>query len=116
MNRRKDIDVIVVGAGIAGSSMALGLVREGFEVAPIGARLRPAWQASDEVGARVVALAADAVALCADPGVGEDVVSARARAYRCVEVGDAVAPGRLGFDAADRGEAALGWIVENRLL
>ena len=116
MNRRKDIDVIVVGAGIAGSSMALGLVREGFEVALIEARPPPAWQASDEVDARVVALAADAVALFAELGVWDDVVSARASAYRCMKVWDALAPGRLGFDAADRGEAALGWIVENRLL
>ncbi len=116
MIRRAELDVIVVGAGIAGSAMALGLVRDGFEVALIEARPPPAWIADDEVDARVVALAADAVTLFDDLGVWPDVLAARASAYRRMHVWDALAPGALDFDSADRGEAALGWIVENRLL
>ncbi len=116
MNRRGEMDVIVVGAGIAGSAMALALVRDGFDVALIEARSPPAWNVEGEVDARVVALAADAVALFEDLGVWPDVLAARASAYRRMHVWDALAPGQLEFDSADRGEAALGWIVENRLL
>ena len=94
MNRRGELDVIVVAAGIAGSAMALALVRDGC----------------------VVALAADAVAMFDDLGVWADVLAARASAWQRMRVWDASAPGQLEFDSADRGEAALGWIVENRLL
>ncbi len=116
MNRRGELDVIVVGAGIAGSAMALALVRDGFEVTLIEARPPPAWSNENEVDARVVALAADAVALFDDLGVWPEVLASRASAYRRMHVWDALAPGKLEFDSADRGEAALGWIVENRLL
>ncbi|HET9033592.1 MAG TPA: UbiH/UbiF/VisC/COQ6 family ubiquinone biosynthesis hydroxylase [Dokdonella sp.] len=116
MSRRGELDVIVVGAGIAGSAMALALVRAGFDVALIESRSPMPWKADDEVDARVVALAPDGVALFEDLGVWNDVLDARASAYQRMRVWDALAPGELCFDAADRGEAALGWIVENRLL
>ena len=116
MNRRGELDVIVVGAGIAGSAMALALMRDGFEVALIEARAPLAWNAADEVDARVVALAADTVLLFEELGVWSEVLAARASPYRRMHVWDGLAPGQLEFDSADRGEAALGWIVENRLL
>lgn len=116
MSRRGELDVIVVGAGIAGSAMALALVRDGFEVALIEARPPPAWNAEDEVDARVVALAPDSAALFKDLGIWSDVLAARASVYRRMHVWDALAPGQLEIDSADRGDAALGWIVENRLL
>ncbi len=116
MNRRGELDVIVVGAGIAGSAMALGLVRDGYDVALIEARPPPVWKVEDEIDARVVALAADAVVLFDDLGVWPDVLAARASPYRRMRVWDALAPGQLEFDSADRGEAELGWIVENRML
>lgn len=116
MSRRNELDVIVVGAGIAGSAMALALIRAGLEVALVESRSPTAWKVSDEVDARVVALAPDSVALFEDLGVWGEVREARASAYRRMRVWDALAPGELCFDAAERGEAALGWIVENRLL
>ena len=95
MNRRGELDVIVVGAGIAGSAMALALVRDGLDVALIEVRPPPAWKVEDEVDARVVALAADAVALFEDLGVWADVLAARASPYRRMRVWDALAPGQL---------------------
>ncbi|HMM65304.1 MAG TPA: UbiH/UbiF/VisC/COQ6 family ubiquinone biosynthesis hydroxylase [Dokdonella sp.] len=116
MSRRGELDVVVVGAGVAGSAMALALVGAGFDVALVEARAPATWQATDEVDARVVALAADSVGLLDGLGVWNAVSAARASPYRYMRVWDALAPGQLDFDAADRGEAALGWIVENRLL
>ncbi|HOX71999.1 MAG TPA: UbiH/UbiF/VisC/COQ6 family ubiquinone biosynthesis hydroxylase [Dokdonella sp.] len=116
MNRRGEFDVIVVGAGVVGAATALALVREGFEVALVETRPPPCWDARDDVDPRVVALAADAVGLLEELGVWPAIARARASAYQRMRIWDALAPGELQFDAADRGEAALGWIVENRLL
>ena len=116
MSRRGELDVIVVGAGVVGAAAALALGQLGFEVALIEARAPPEWNAQDEVDARVVALAPDAVAFLDRMGVWPGIAAARANGFRRMRVWDAWAPGELAFDAADRGEAVLGWIVENRLL
>jgi 2-octaprenyl-3-methyl-6-methoxy-1,4-benzoquinol hydroxylase/2-octaprenylphenol hydroxylase len=115
MSRRGLLDAIVVGAGAVGGALALALARDGFEVALVEAREPRPWQA-DAVDLRVVALAPDARVLLDDLGVWSDIAAARASAYRKMTVWDAIAPGTLHLDAADRGEAALGWIVENLLV
>jgi len=116
MSRRGELDVLVVGAGAIGGAIALALARDGFDVGVIEARPPRPWRGEDEVDLRVVALAPDARALLDDLGVWPAIAAARAAAYRRMHVWDACAPGSLSFDAAERGEAALGWIVENRLI
>ncbi|RYD14995.1 MAG: FAD-dependent oxidoreductase [Lysobacteraceae bacterium] len=113
---RSELDVIVVGAGAAGGALALALARDGFEVAVVEAREPAPWRAGDEVDLRVVALAPDARALLDDIGAWPAIAAARIGPYRQMHVWDALAPGSLHFDAAEQGEAALGWIVENKLV
>lgn len=113
---RAELDVIVVGAGAAGGALALALARDGFEVAVVEAREPAPWRAGDEVDLRVVALAPDARELLDDIGVWPGIASARIGPYREMHVWDALAPGSLHFDAAENGEASLGWIVENKLI
>lgn len=116
MNRRGELDAIIVGAGAIGSALALALARDGFEVALVEARDPKPWRAEDDVDLRVVALAPDARDLLADLDVWTAISSARIGPYRHMRVWDALAPGELAFDAAERGESALGWIVENKLI
>jgi 2-octaprenyl-3-methyl-6-methoxy-1,4-benzoquinol hydroxylase/2-octaprenylphenol hydroxylase len=116
MSRRGELDVLVVGAGAIGGALALALARDGFEVGLIEARAPKPWRSEDDVDLRVVALAPDARALLDDLGVWSGVEASRAGAYRRMQVWDALAPGSLSFDAAERGERALGWIVENKLV
>ena len=116
MNRRSVHDVAIVGAGMVGAALALALAREGFDVALVESRATPAWRAQDEVDLRVVALASSSIAMFEHLGVWNAIRDARACAYARMHVWDALAPGRLDFDAADAGERALGYIVENRLI
>ncbi|MDR3389486.1 MAG: UbiH/UbiF/VisC/COQ6 family ubiquinone biosynthesis hydroxylase [Rudaea sp.] len=116
MSRRGMHDVVVVGAGMVGAALALALAREGFDVAVIEPRAPAPWRVEDEVDLRVVALAPSSTGLFGRLDVWKSIVAARACAYRRMHVWDALAPGELDFDAADRGESALGWIVENRLI
>jgi len=114
--RRPTCDIAIVGAGMVGAALALALAREGFAVAMVESRAPAPWNAQDEVDLRVVALAPSAVALLGRLDVWNAIASARACAYRRMHVWDALAPGELNFDAADDGECALGYIVENRLI
>jgi 2-octaprenyl-3-methyl-6-methoxy-1,4-benzoquinol hydroxylase/2-octaprenylphenol hydroxylase len=109
-------DVAVVGAGMVGAALALALAREGFDVAVFEPRAPKLWNAQDEVDLRVVALAPSSVELFDRLDIWKEIAAARANAYRRMRVWDALAPGQLAFDAADEGRAALGWIVENRLI
>jgi 2-octaprenyl-3-methyl-6-methoxy-1,4-benzoquinol hydroxylase/2-octaprenylphenol hydroxylase len=101
---------------MVGAALALALARDGFDVAVIEPRAPKAWNARDEVDLRVVALAPSSVDLFGRLGAWEEISAARASAYRHMRVWDALAPGELKFDAAAEGHAALGWIVENRLI
>jgi 2-octaprenyl-3-methyl-6-methoxy-1,4-benzoquinol hydroxylase/2-octaprenylphenol hydroxylase len=116
MNRRGELDAIVVGAGAVGGAIALALVRDGFDVALVEAREPRPWRAEDEIDLRVVALAPDARFLLDDLAVWTSIDAERTAPYRYMRIWDALAPGELAFDAADRGDAALGWIVENKLI
>ncbi|HEY6985206.1 MAG TPA: UbiH/UbiF/VisC/COQ6 family ubiquinone biosynthesis hydroxylase [Rhodanobacteraceae bacterium] len=116
MSRRAALDVVVVGAGPVGATLALGLARDGFDVALVEARAPKPWLAEDEIDLRVVALAPDARALFEDLGIWPTIAASRIGPYRRMRVWDAGAPGELAFDAAQSGDAALGWIVENKLI
>ena len=116
MTSRRICDVAVVGAGMVGAALALDLAQRGFEVALIESRAPAPWRAEDEVDLRVVALAASSIGLLERLDVWTSIASARASAYRRMRVWDALAPGSLGFDAADEGASALGYIVENKLI
>ena len=116
MNRRGDLDAVVVGGGAIGTALALALARDGFETALVESRPPKPWRVEDDLDLRVVALAFDARELLDDLGVWAAIAAARIAPYRRMRVWDASAPGELTFDAAERGEAALGWIIENRLI
>ncbi|MET0229521.1 MAG: UbiH/UbiF/VisC/COQ6 family ubiquinone biosynthesis hydroxylase [Rhodanobacteraceae bacterium] len=116
MSRRGELDAIVVGGGAIGAALALALARDEFDVALVEARAPKPWRAEDDVDLRVVALAADARALFESLGVWRAIANARIGPYRRMHVYDATAPGELTFDAADDGNAALGWIIENGLI
>jgi len=116
MSRRGDLDVIVVGAGAIGTALALGLARDGLDVALIEAGAPKPWRVEDDVDLRVVAVAPDARDLLDDVDVWNAIAAARIDPYRRMRVWDASAPGELSFDAADEGKSALGWIVENKLI
>ncbi|MGH8172703.1 MAG: FAD-dependent oxidoreductase, partial [Rhodanobacteraceae bacterium] len=116
MNRRGDLDAVIVGGGAIGAALALALARDDFDVALIEKSAPKPWRAEDDVDLRVVALAPDTRDLLDDLGVWNAIAAARIGAYRQMRVWDASAPGELSFDAAEQGHAALGWIVENRLV
>jgi 2-polyprenylphenol 6-hydroxylase len=114
---RVDHDVVIVGAGLVGLSLAAALARAGLSVAladrgnVAAADTAPAatWDA------RVYAISPGSAAFLHGQGVWQGLPAERVAAVEAMEVfGDA--DGRLHFDAYELGERALAWIVENREL
>jgi len=116
MARRDIFDALIVGAGIVGSSAALALAQLDLRVALIEAQPPPQWRKEEEVDLRVVALASSSVELFGRLNVWKAISEARICPYRRMQVWDAQSSGELYFDAAESGDGALGYIVENRLI
>lgn len=116
MSRRGLLDAVIVGAGPVGAALALALARDGLSIALVEANEPSPWQADAEIDARVVALASDSISLLSNLNVWRDIANLRASPYRRMTVWDGLAPGELTFDSVERGEAAIGAIVENRLI
>ncbi|MDO8860235.1 UbiH/UbiF/VisC/COQ6 family ubiquinone biosynthesis hydroxylase [Haliea sp. E1-2-M8] len=114
-------DVAIVGAGIAGSALALGLSGHGLSVTvieaqPLDSGPLPAGLELEDFDPRVVALNPRSQDLLEQWGAWQGVVDYRSCAYRHMTVWDADGTGAIDFDCSDVGAIALGHIVENRAL
>jgi len=115
-----DVDVLVVGAGMVGGTLACALAEAGLSVAVVEAS-RPApaavtWGGERPYELRVSALTRASEALLRRLGVWPGVVGRRAAPFREMVVWDAGSNGSIHFDSAEMAEPALGHIVENRVL
>ncbi|MEQ9463726.1 MAG: UbiH/UbiF/VisC/COQ6 family ubiquinone biosynthesis hydroxylase [Haliea sp.] len=114
-------DVAIVGAGIAGSALALALSGHGLSVVlieaqPLDSGQLPAGRELEDFDPRVVALNPRSQALLAQWGAWQGIEDYRSCAYRHMTVWDADGTGAIEFDSNDAGASALGHIVENRAL
>ncbi len=114
-------DVVVVGAGLAGAAMALSLAKLPLRIALVEANPIPEGipDVIDSVtgyDARVSAITAASQQLLEQLGCWQAISAARACAYQHMHVWDADGTGSVDFDAGDVQQAALGHIVENRII
>lgn len=117
------VDVIIVGAGLAGSSLACALAQgdshlrialvESQVAAPLAMRLEDKVAGYDP---RVSALTLASQQFLEDLGAWSTLSEQRLGAYREMHVWDAEGTGFVDFSAADIQQPQLGHIVENRLL
>jgi len=112
-------DVVIVGAGIAGSALAAALSGEGLSIALVEAQSLariplPAGLALDSFDSRVSALTPRSRALLENLGAWGAIADYRSCPYRHMTVWDAQGTGQVEFDCADVDAEQLGYIVENR--
>ena len=112
-------DVVIVGAGIAGSALAAALAPAGLEIllleaGALPAALPPLARTIEAVDPRVSALGTAAVRLLQDVGAWQRLPQGVASPYECMRVWEQDGSGRIGFDAAGIAQPVLGHIVENR--
>ncbi len=120
----REFDVIIVGAGVIGASLACLLLRQrsgtSLRVALAADRFAQMPPADADWDLRVFALSRASERLLKLCGIWAALPAARVNAYERMHVWDADGaprgPGSLSFDCADIGEPNLGYIVDAQVL
>lgn len=114
----RSADVLIVGAGIAGLSLAIALSKSDCHVVVIDGADRPkpvnAGVALNDWDLRVSALTPTSIRFLESLGVWQRIPSERTAPYQAMCVWDADGTGRITFNAEDVAAPCLGHIVENR--
>ena len=111
-------DLIIVGAGMVGSALALALENSGLEILVVDGgplSVKP-FAADGAFEPRVSALSAASQRILERLGVWEGIAARRASPYRDMQVWDGSGTGSVHFSAASVHAEVLGHIVENRVV
>ena len=116
-----NFDVVIVGAGIAGSALAAALSGAGLSLALVEAQPAdppqlPGGRSLQDFDNRVSALTPRSRALLERLGAWDAIAGYRYCAYRHMTVWDAEGTGQVEFDRAEVDAPELGYIVENRAI
>ena len=111
-----EYDVIIVGAGMVGTAMAVALAQQGLAIALINNTEPQLEWASDGYDSRVSAITRASQNLFIQLGAWDEMRSLRVSPYTDMHVWDAKGNGQVHFDAADIGEPDIGHIIENRVI
>jgi len=111
-------DLVIVGAGMVGSTLALALAGSGLSILVVdaGALEVPAFEAAAPFEPRVSALSMASQRILERVGAWPGIVSRRACRYTDMRVWDGSGTGQIHFSAASVHAEALGHIVENRVV
>jgi 2-octaprenyl-3-methyl-6-methoxy-1,4-benzoquinol hydroxylase len=108
-------EIIIVGGGMVGAATALGLARQGRQVALIERQVPQSFSSSQPMDLRVSAISHASVALLSDLGAWTDIEAMRVCPYRRLETWEAE-DSRVCFSAEQLDLPQLGYMVENRLI
>jgi len=112
----KTFDVIIVGGGMVGSTLACALAETNLKIAVIEKTIPGELKPNDEYDLRVSAISHSSQNVFKYLGVWAGIDKRRSCAYEKMHVWDAQGDGEIIFDAADNGVKELGHIIENRVI
>ncbi len=111
-----DYDVVIVGGGMVGTTLACALGDSDLKVAVIEARPAEMEWAEDSIGMRCSAITAASQQIFTSLGAWNAMTTMRVSPFREMQVWDGEGNGAVHFDSADIAQDKLGHIVENRVI
>lgn len=106
-------EVVVVGGGVVGLSLACGLAQAGMRVALLESSAETPAAVAGKLDLRVSTLTPASLAWLEALGALPHIAADRMEPFESMYVWDAGSPSRVEFDAGDAGLAYLGAVTEN---
>jgi 2-octaprenyl-3-methyl-6-methoxy-1,4-benzoquinol hydroxylase len=114
-NSEKTFDAVIVGGGMVGAAAALGLAKQGLQVALIENEAPAGFDPSAPADLRISAIGCASARFLQKLGAWGSVEKMRSVPYRRLETWE-VDGSEVKFDAQSLGLPELGFMVENRVL
>ncbi len=118
--KNRDYDVVIVGAGLVGASLACAIAQaesaQHLRIAVVESSQQVHHFSGDNFDPRVVALTHASQQLLTEIGCWDGITAQRVCAYREMKVWDGEGTAAIEFDCADVQQTHLGHIVENSVI
>ncbi len=112
----QQFDLIIIGGGMVGSTLAAGLAHTDLKIALVEGHAPATFAASQDYDLRVSALSPASQSILQNLNCWQGIVQRRACPYRHMRVWEDRGTGDTRFDSQEIRQAALGHIVENRVV
>jgi 2-octaprenylphenol hydroxylase len=109
-------DIIIIGGGMVGLTLACALGQQQFKVAVVEAYQPEDINLDDDYELRVSAISKSSQQVLQNVGAWPGMLERRACSYQHMHVWDATGDGSIHFDAADLGLDSIGHIIENKVI
>jgi len=110
------VDIVIIGAGVAGATLAASLAPQGLRILLVDAQTAPVWTAATH-DLRVLAISPASQRALSQAGVWDDIAAKRVSAYQHMQVWENdLQRDAIRFSATDARTPALGHIIENNLI
>ncbi len=113
---KKEYDLIIVGGGMVGLTLACALGQREFRIAVVEVFEPSDITLGDDYELRVSAISKSSQQVFENISAWQGMLKRRASAYQQMHVWDATGDGKIHFDAADLGVDNIGHIIENRAI
>jgi 2-octaprenylphenol hydroxylase len=109
-------DIVIVGGGVVGLSLAVALGRSNISVALVEAHKPETDWPQDSIDMRVYAITRASERFFKQLGIWDAIQHSGVSPFRDIHVWDATGSGEIHFDAAELGQPWLGHIIEARVI
>ena len=109
-------DLIIIGAGMVGATLACLIAQQGLKVAVVEAYLPDSFNEEDPSELRVSAISRASQQAFIEIDAWNYMLEKRVSPYDAMHVWDGTGDGKIHFDAAELGEPNLGHIIENKVI